>query len=52
VCVLGEENTVQIDSEGWAHFPAGNALVSVYLPEDAPEILSNIPIIVRSNRED
>ena len=52
VCVLGEENTVQIDDEGWAHFPAGNALVSVYLPEDAPEILSNIPIIVRSNRED
>ena len=27
VCVLGEENTVQIDDEGWAHFPAGNALV-------------------------
>ncbi len=52
VCVLGEENFVQIDDEGSAHFSAGDTLISVYLPEDAAEGLSNIPIILRPNRED
>ncbi|MBQ9005868.1 MAG: alpha-amylase [Atopobiaceae bacterium] len=47
VCVLGEEAFVEIDKDGRAVFPAGNALVSVYLPEEAAEALSNIPIIVR-----
>jgi len=51
VCVLGEERTVEIDDEGWATFPAACALLSVYLPEQAAEALSNIPIIVKPGRE-
>ena len=49
ICVLGEENFVEIDKKGCAEFPAGNALVSVYLPEEAATALSNIPIILRPN---
>lgn len=54
VCVLGEEEAVTIDGEGWATFPAPatDALVSVYLPQDAANRLSNIPIIVRPRPED
>ena len=47
ICVLGEEASVEIDENGKAVFPAGNALVSVLLPEEAASALSNIPIIVR-----
>ena len=51
VCVLGEEGSVEIGKDGFATFPARSALVSVWLPEQAAEALSNIPIIVRPGRE-
>ena len=47
VCVLGEENAVEIGADGTATFPAGSQLLSVYVPETVIETLSNIPIIVR-----
>ena len=50
VCVLGEEGCVEIGADGTAVFPAGSTLLSVYLPEDAAQALSNIPIIVRPER--
>ncbi len=50
VCVLGEQGAVEIDADGTAVFPATSALLSVYLPEQAAEALSNIPIIVRPER--
>ena len=52
VCVLGEEAFVEIDEQGEAIFPAGDALVSVFLPEGVAEALSNYPIIVRPGREE
>lgn len=51
VCVLGEEGFVEIDHKGFGVFPAAKSLVSVYLPEEEAETLTNIPIIVPSNRE-
>ena len=50
MCVLGEQGAVEIDADGTAVFPATSALLSVYLPEQAAEALSNIPIIVRPER--
>jgi alpha-amylase len=50
-CVLGEEGAVEIDEKGFGVFPAAGSLVSVYLPEEAAEALSNIPIIVPPNRD-
>ena len=47
VCVLGEEQAVEIGADGTATFPAASQLLSVYVPETVIETLSNIPIIVR-----
>ena len=52
VCVLGEEGAVDIDEEGIATFPAGSALVTIYLPEKTAKTLSSIPIIVRPPAEE
>ena len=52
VCVLGEEGAAaEVDDEGWATFPGTSTLLSVYLPKEAADTLSNIPILVRPGGE-
>lgn len=41
ICVMGEENAVNIDEGGNATFPVGDGKCSVYLPESAANILSH-----------
>jgi alpha-amylase len=41
ICVMGEENAVEVDGEGNATFQVGDGRCSVYLPESAAKILKS-----------
>lgn len=38
-CMIGEQDTVQVDEEGWATFPVSDGGLSVYVPSVARELL-------------